>query len=113
MDWMEPWADEYVSAHGAELADSTSWHSPNVIGSLRLAEDHLDRLVTTLRERAGDETRLTRGFFPPLWDARSLRLNDFSRAEVTWRTSDAGSRSPPATSASSSSAKVPNSPATE
>jgi hypothetical protein len=88
VDWMEPWADAYASARGDELADSARWDSPNVIGSLRLADEHRDRLMTALRERAGPKTELTRGFFPPLWNARSLYLNHFSRAEVTWRASD-------------------------
>jgi hypothetical protein len=88
MDWMEPWADAYVSAHGAELANSVRWDSPNVIGSLRLADEHRDRLMTALRERAGPKTKLTRGFVPPIWDPRSLYLNNFSRADVTWHTND-------------------------
>jgi hypothetical protein len=88
VDWMDPWADAYVSARGAELADSALWDAPNVIGSLRLADEHRDGLVMALRERAGPETKLTRGFFPPLWDARHLYLNHSSRAEVTWRASD-------------------------
>ena len=88
LGWMEPWADAYMSARGAELANSAWWDSPNVVSSLRLADEHRDRLMTALRERAGPETQLTRGFYPPLWDARSLHLNHFSRAEVTWHTSD-------------------------
>ncbi|MEA2156765.1 MAG: hypothetical protein QOE11_2905 [Solirubrobacteraceae bacterium] len=88
VDWMEPWADAYVSTRSVELADSAWWDSPNVIGSLRLADEHRERLMTALRERAGEEIELTRGFFPPLWDARGLYLNHFSRAEVTWQTSD-------------------------
>jgi len=88
VNWIEPWADAYVSAHGDELANTTGWDSPNVIASLRLADEHRDQLMTALRERAGNEIELTRGFFPPLSNARSLFLNHFSRAEVTWRASD-------------------------
>jgi hypothetical protein len=86
--WMEPLADAYVTTHGAELAGGNRWDSPTLIGSLRLPDGQRDQLATALENRVDDEIQLTRGFFPPLWDARSLYMNHYSRAEVTWSASD-------------------------